>query len=283
MDDFLFMTRHAGGSIDLIDINPEHPGFQDIEYRERRNAIAKLALEYRSGEAIPLAEYTEEEHGVWRLILEALSPLHRSYACREILELQQFLGFSSDRMPQLSDVNETLKRLAGFRMEPVAGLVSSRMFMLYLGRKIFLSTQYIRHYSQPFYTPEPDIVHEFIGHAATLAHPGIAEINRLIGVAVQIATDREVARLASAYWYTLEFGAVMQDGEVKAFGAGLLSSVKEIQSFRNATLRDWDLDVIGQTPFDPTDCQEHYFVAPSFTHLITDLSCWLRMGGWREK
>ena len=65
-------------------------------------------------------------------------------------------------------------------MEPVGGLVAPRTFFAALARGVFLSTQYVRHHSQPFYTPEPDVIHELVGHAATLAHPRIAELNRRI-------------------------------------------------------------------------------------------------------
>ena len=283
MDDFLFMTHHAGGSSDLMLLNPEHPGFLDQEYRKRRDAIAQLALSYRSGQAIPRVEYSPEEHNVWNIITERLAPLHQQHACSEILELQEVLSFSSQELPQLCDVNKTLERMAGFRMEPVAGLVSARTFLYYLGRRVFLSTQYIRHYSQPFYTPEPDIVHELIGHAATLTHPGIAEVNRLLGKAVSIASDVELEKIARVYWYTLEFGLVEERGSIKALGAGLLSSIEEIQSCTSMPLHDWDLHAMMEEEFDPTKPQACYYVAPSFTRLLTDMSCWLRLGEWREQ
>ena len=282
MDEFLFMTHHAGGIPDLLELSPEHPGFLDKDYRQRRDIIADLALNYRSGQPIPEIVYTQEEHNVWQTITQTLKPLHEHFACSEILELQDVLSFSPHMVPQLAEVNQTLQSLAGFRMEPVAGLVSSRNFLFYLGRRVFLSTQYIRHHSKPFYTPEPDIVHELIGHAATLTHPGIAEVNRLLGMAVSIASDAEVEAIARVYWYTLEFGLVRERGETKALGAGLLSSVEEIERFPHTPHREWDLDVMKHTPYDPTACQEFYFVAPSFTRMLTDMSCWLRLGGWRE-
>ena len=144
MDEFLFMTHHAGGILDLLELNPDHPGFLDEGYRKRRDHIAQLALQYRSGQPIPQVEYTQEEHGVWNTITQTLSPLHQEFACAEILELQDVLSFPTDRVPQLFEVNRTLQSLAGFRMEPVAGLVSSRNFLFYLGRRVFLSTDFIK-------------------------------------------------------------------------------------------------------------------------------------------
>jgi len=275
--------QHAGGKQSLVELDPDHPGFRDAEYRERRSEIARLALEYTSGEPVPLAVYTEAEQAVWREVHELLFPLHRERACREIVDLQQVLPLSADRIPQLEELNAHLSATSGFRMEPVAGLVTARTFMSYLGRQVFLSTQYMRHHSRPLYTPEPDVIHELVGHAATLVHPAIAELSRVLGVAAAAAGDEEMQRLNRVYWYTLEFGLVEEVGSTRAFGAGLLSSAGELNDFdRHAELKDWNLDGMAETPFDPTDYQSSLFVAPSFTRLICDVTAWVRTGRWRS-
>ena len=276
-------TRHAGGSDDLITLDPDHPGFRDTVYRQRRDTIARIALEYTPGSAVPDAPYIEEEHQVWQTVWEALAPLHEARVCEEVLALQAFLPLDHGEIPQLRALNPALESAAGFRMEPVAGLVTPRTFMRYLGRRVFLSTQYIRHHSRPLYTPEPDVVHELVGHAATLVHPGIAEVNRLLGLAADVANDTEMERIDRVYWYTMEFGVVAQGGTVKAFGAGLLSSVGELGEFdTHAELKDWSLTEMSHTPFDPTQYQSTLFVAPSFTHLLVDVSRWVRNGDWRD-
>jgi phenylalanine-4-hydroxylase len=274
---------HAGGAADLVELDPDHPGFRDPVYRERRNTIAQIALDYTPNTPVPTAPYSEEEHQVWAQVWETLTPLHEELACHEILELQAFLPLDRTRIPQLSELNPQLESAAGFRMEPVAGLVSTRMFMRYLGERKFLSTQYIRHHSRPLYTPEPDVVHELVGHAATLVHPGIAEVNRLLGVAADVANEAEMERIGRVYWYTMEFGLVQEAGETRAYGAGLLSSCGELADHRHlAELRSWDLGQMATTPFDPTRYQSTLYVAPSFTQMLVDLSRWVRNGEWRD-
>lgn len=283
MDFFEKPTHHAGGKGNLVELNPDHPGFNDTEYRKRRNRIAELALSFESGTQIPKAEYSEAEHAVWEMVSSSLYPMHQEKVCVEILELEKFITLSKNKIPQLRDVSVYLHRSAGFRMEPVAGLISPRVFLRYLGRRIFLSTQYIRHHSRPWYTPEPDIIHELIGHAASLAHPGIAETNRLLGMACDVATESEMTRLSRVYWYTLEFGVVLENGSLKAFGAGLLSSIGELQAFdTRATLKEWSLSKMAKTPYDPTAYQSTLFVAPSFTRMLAELCAWLRTGEWRD-
>lgn len=276
-------THHAGGAADLVELDPDHPGFRDRVYRERRNEIAHIALNYRTGDAVPHAPYTTEEHAVWESVWKALDPLYPTRVANEIRELQAFLPLDKTQIPQLRALNSQLENAAGFRMEPVAGLVNARTFMRYLGERVFLSTQYIRHHSRPFYTPEPDVVHEIVGHAATLVHPGIAEVNRLLGLAADVANDDEMDRIGNIYWYTMEFGLVAENGQPKAYGAGLLSSVGELENFdKDVTLRPWDLEVIATTPFDPTQYQTQLFVAPSFTQMLVEVSRWVRNGDWRD-
>ena len=162
-------------------------------------------------------------------------------------------------------------------MEPVAGLVTPRIFMEHLGRRIFLSTQYIRHHSRPFYTPEPDVVHELVGHAASLLHPGICALSQAFGRAALKADAQDMERLTRIYWYTLEFGVVMEQGQVKGYGAGLLSSVGELERACSGEvpLLDWDLDAVCALPYDPTTFQPYYVLAPSFEQALSDIAAWL--------
>lgn len=267
---------HAGGVEELVPLDPDHPGFKDEVYRARRNAIARLALEYREGDPLPHAEYTEEEHAVWRTVWAHLSPLHERSACREWKESSAALALDRGRVPQLASVNESLKRGAGFRMLPVAGLVSGRMFLGMMGKGVFLSTQYMRHHSVPLYTPEPDVVHELVGHAASLFHPGIVKLSRRFGEAAWRVDDAALKRLEYLYWYTLEFGLVEEDGVRKAYGAGLLSSFGELADFEtHAEIRPLDCDEAASIPYDPTQYQKILFVSPSFGRMVEDVCAWL--------
>jgi len=252
----------------LVRLDPDHPGFRDHEYRARRNAIAQIALSYKPGSPIPHAPYTELEHDVWRTIWQALRPAHNEYACNEYLDCLQRLSFPSDRIPQLDEVSKKVERISGFRLEPVAGLVEPRIFLESLAKGVFLSTQYIRHHSTPLYTPEPDVAHEIIGHAVTLASTRLAELNRLFGEAVR-RTKLESAfdRLARIYWFTIEFGVLREDGRIKAYGTGLLSSAGELPAMQKAELKPLDLEVAAAQIYDPTHFQSALFCADSFDHM----------------
>ncbi len=256
----------------LVQLDPDHPGFRDPEYRARRNAIARIAMSYRPGSPIPTAPYTALEHEVWKTIWEVLGPVHREHACNEYLDCLERLAFDADRIPQLDEVSRKVEAISGFRLEPVAGLVEPRVFLESLARGVFLSTQYIRHHSTPLYTPEPDVAHEIIGHAVTLASPRLAELNRLFGEAVS-RTDvpSELDRLSRVYWFTIEFGVLRENGGIKAYGTGLLSSAGELAEMHKAELKPLDLDAAANNVYDPTHFQAVLFCAESFDEMYERL------------
>lgn len=260
----------------IVQLDPDHPGFRDGEYRARRNRIAQIALDYQTGAPIPKAPYTPEEHSVWRVVREALEPAHRFYACAEYLECIRRLDLPRTRIPQLSEVTERVEAISGFRLEPVAGLVAPRVFLESLANGVFLSTQYIRHHSTPLYTPEPDVVHEIIGHATTLASERLAELNRLVGQVVRRTSEAEaLERLARVYWFTIEFGVLLEDEKVKAYGTGLLSSAGELEAMRRAELRLLDLEEAARQEYDPTRYQPILFCAGSFDAMYQTLRDYL--------
>jgi phenylalanine-4-hydroxylase len=256
-----------------LQLPEDHPGFADPEYRRRRATIAALGAAHREGEPIADAHYTAAEDRVWREVSTQLARLHEQYACREFNEARARLHLPGDRVPQLSEVDAELSRLTGFRIDPVPGLVPTRTFYGALARRHFLSTQYIRHHSVPFYTPEPDIVHEIIGHANMLASPTFASLYELAGEAsLRASSDSSLQFFSRVFWFTIEFGLVWEDGELRTYGAGLLSSYGEIQAFRQADARPFDLAAMGTLDYDITQYQPVLFVAPSFEWLVETLS-----------
>jgi len=256
----------------IVQLDPDHPGFRDPEYRARRNAIAQIAVDYKLGERIPDAVYTEDEHKVWKIIREKLEPVHAKYACSEYQKYSKKLKLPDDRLPQLSKVSEQIKNFSGFQLEPTAGLVSPRAFLSVLAEDTFLTTQYIRHYSVPEYTPEPDIVHEIIGHGSMLASPSFAELNRMIGRAVQrTKSTRGIDFISRIFWYTIEFGILREANALKAYGAGLLSSAGELAAIEKAEIRPINFQEMGNLDYDVTHYQPVLFCAESFPVLIRQM------------
>ncbi len=133
----------------------------------------------------------------------------------------------------------------------------------------FHSTQYVRHHDAPLYTPEPDLIHEVVGHAHLLADPQFAELNRLAGQAARRAeTERGLQLVADVFWFTIEFGVLYEEGELRAYGAGILSSYGEIEEFRGMEIRPLDFAAMATTDYEITKYQPILFAAESTEHLV---------------
>lgn len=255
------------------DLQSDHPGFQDPTYRQRRKELSDMARNYKSGEPIPHITYTKEEIQTWGIIYNRLLPLLQQHACAEHVRLlpllQENCGYRADNVPQLGDISDFLKECTGFTIRPVAGLLSARNFLYGLAFRTFFSTQYLRHHSKPLYTPEPDIVHELMGHAPLFADQSFADFSQEIGLAAIGATDEQVLKLARCYWFSVEFGLCYQDGVRKAYGAGLLSSFGELEysmglGENKPEVREWDPFKAGEQDYPITTYQPIYYAATSF-------------------
>uniref|UniRef100_A0A8C9XS60 phenylalanine 4-monooxygenase n=1 Tax=Sander lucioperca TaxID=283035 RepID=A0A8C9XS60_SANLU len=225
------------------ELDSDHPGFTDPVYRVRRKEFADIAYNYRHGQIIPRVEYTEEEKATWGTVFKELKTLYPTH-----------------------DVSRFLQSCTGFRLRPVAGLLSSRDFLAGLAFRVFHSTQYIRHGSKPTYTPEPDICHELLGHVPLFADSSFAQFSQEIGLASLGAPDEFIEKLATVYWFTVEFGLCKQGSEIKAYGAGLLSSFGELQYSLTdkPKLQPFDPDRTSIQKYPITEYQPVYFVAESF-------------------
>ena len=258
------VTKGSDGAVQ-VQLSADHPGVNDPVYRARRNAIAALALEWAEGQPIPHAEYTEEEQDVWRQVCRELAVLHRTLACGEFRLGAERLQLPGDHIPQLDEVTAALQPLTGFRYAPAAGLVPLRDFYGSLDDSRFYSTQYIRHHSVPLYTPEPDVVHEVVGHANCLASDRFAALYRAAGgAALRVSSAQALEFVSKVFWFSLEFGVLREDGRVRAYGAGLLSSYGEIQEVAGADLRPLDIARMGVQTYDITHYQPLLFCADSF-------------------
>ena len=258
------VTRDGDGDV-TVQLADNHPGAVDPDYRARRNALATLAIEWQPGTPPPLAPYTEAEHDVWRIVCGELSGLHERLACADYLEGKQRLKLPEARIPQLVEVNELLGPLTGFQYVPAAGLVPLLQFYGLLGDGIFHSTQYVRHHSVPLYTPEPDVLHEVFGHGNCLASDRFAALYRSAGEAVRrVQTPEALEFVSKVFWFSLEFGVVREHGEVRCYGAGLLSSYGEIQQVARADLRPLDIARMGVQTYDITHYQPLLFCADGF-------------------
>jgi phenylalanine-4-hydroxylase len=266
----------------LLELPADHPGVSDDAYRARRAAIAAVGEAYVPGQRIPVVAYAPEEDEVWRTVSAELGVLHESFAVTAYRDGAARLALPTARVPQLGAVSTRLTELTGWSITPVPGLVPTRTFYESLAERRFCSTQYIRHHSVPFYTPEPDVVHELVGHANALAEPRFAGLYELAGQAARrCETDEALEAFSRVFWFSLEFGVCWEDGALRTYGAGLLSSYGEIQAFRDAEVRPLDVEAMATLDYDITRYQPVLFAADSFAHAHEVLATFF--AGWDDE
>jgi phenylalanine-4-hydroxylase len=135
-------------------------------------------------------------------------------------------------------------------------------------------TQFIRHGSHPEFTPEPDMIHDCLGHVPPLMNRDYAELLTLIGKAVATTTDGgQVLALKRFSWFSIEFGLIEEEGETKIFGAGILSSTGEIPFSLSDKVkhRPFVTNEVIETDYDPSRMQSLLFIIPSFVFLRREI------------
>ena len=267
-----------------LELEPGHPGLGDEGYIQRRKALFALCRKHRlENLGPPLIDYSAEETRIWREVSPKLDELHFRYACRIYLNAKRELAITRDEIPQLRHLSDRVRRETNMHLVPAEGALPYRTFYEYIAQRGFPVTQFIRHGSHPEFTPEPDMIHDCLGHVPPLMNQDYAELLTLIGKAA--ATTRageQLLALKRFSWFSIEFGLIEEAGATKVFGAGILSSTGEIPYSINSPevkREPFVTDVVINTDYDPSRMQDHLFIAPSFPFLRRELEALVRRFG----
>ncbi|MFF5705209.1 phenylalanine 4-monooxygenase [Streptomyces sp. NPDC012794] len=214
-----------------------HPASADPVYVRRRDAIVASAAGHQVGAPSPIVEYTAAEHGVWRRVHAALAGAREGRVCRVVEAACRQAPIPSDRVPQHAEVGDRLRELSGFTCTLAGGIVPNKRFLGAMADRYF--------------------------HAAVQAAPGCAP--------VRLDSDDALDLISRVYWYRLGYGTARENGTVKAYGAALLSSYRELHRFHRARIRRWNILDLVRQPYQVTGYQPLLFAVDCLDHLAEEL------------
>lgn len=224
--------------------------------------------------------YTAEDHEVWRTIFDKrMTQLERD-GSRVFLRGAEAIAISRDEVPRLSDVNHHLVPMTGWSSHAVPGYIPARCFFAFLAQRQFPTTITVRPKAQMEYLPEPDIIHDVFGHVPLHTDPSFAEFLQIYGQAALTTDDPEhTERLARLFWFTVEFGLIHEDGRLKLYGSGLISSEGEGHHALyspEVERRPFDLEKVCETAFEIHHYQPILYVLDSFEQLADAMNQYAR-------
>jgi phenylalanine-4-hydroxylase len=216
--------------------------------------------------------FTAEDHRVWDLLFARQQELLEGRAVRAFHEGLDVLRLSRPGIPQLDELNERLFARTGWTVVSVPGLVPDDIFFEHLSNRRFPAGNFIRSARQLDYLEEPDVFHDVFGHVPLLAQPDVADFMQAMGEeglhALEVGALHRLARL---YWYTVEFGLAREDGALKIYGAGILSSFGESRFALESPEPNrpaFDIARVLRTRYRSDAFQQSYFVIDSFEELL---------------
>nr|WP_060986841.1 phenylalanine 4-monooxygenase [uncultured Acidovorax sp.] len=217
------------------------------------------------------ASYTAADHDTYRRLYERQRALLPGLASQAFIDALPSLG-ASDRIPRFEEVNERLYKATGWELVGVPGLIPEVPFFTLLANRKFPVTDWIRKPEEFEYIVEPDIFHDLFGHVPLLFNPVFADYVQRYGQgglkAQGLGSCEMLSRL---YWYTIEFGLIREAGQLRAYGAGILSSSGElaysVQSPEPQRI-PLQLERTMRTRYKIDTYQQTYFVIDSFEQLF---------------
>jgi phenylalanine-4-hydroxylase len=216
------------------------------------------------------AAYTDEQHAVWAELVARALPELEEHAAREYLEGFEIIGLRKDRLPKLSAISARLAPRTGWSSTPVSGFLPAPAFFEMLASRNFPTTTWLRSRESLEYTPEPDIFHDVFGHVPMHSHKVFGDFLEHYGrVCAAISDAAVLEKLGRLFWYTVEFGVILQRGEIKVYGSGLISSHGECKNVIDGgcAIRPFLLDEVLSTKVKVDELHKLLFAVTSIDQI----------------
>lgn len=217
-------------------------------------------------------KYTEEDFKVWKILYERQIANLPHAAAEAYLEGLKKIHFTADRIPNFEETNKILNQLTGWGLAVVPGLIDDDIFFQLLADKKFPATTWLRKMEQIDYLEEPDMFHDVFGHVPLLTNQHFVNfLQDLSKIALRYIDNPWAIHLISRiYWFTVEFGLIKEKGNVRIYGAGILSSAGETKFCLSEKAKhiDYQVDTIMRAPYRKDVFQHQYFLIDSYEQLF---------------
>jgi phenylalanine-4-hydroxylase len=222
------------------------------------------------------SNYNQQDFDVWKILFDRQIELLKPIVSKKYLEALTIVGFKNDEIPNFTKVDLVLKAYTGWSLEVVPNISEQDVFFNFLSQKKFTATCWLRKMDQLDYLEEPDMFHDVFGHVPLLCNSAyVAFFKGISDIALKyIDNPKAIELLGRMYWFTIEFGLIIEDDQVKIYGAGIISSKGETIHClsEKANHLKFDVQTIFNTDYRTDNIQERYFVINSFQQLYDSLS-----------
>ena len=220
-------------------------------------------------------KYTKEDFLVWKLLFEKQMKNLEGRVSDEYLKALRTVGFCPDEIPRFTSIEAALAPLTGWGLTVVQNISPQKEFFQSLAAKRFTSTTWLRKLSQLNYIEEPDMFHDVFGHVPLLANKDYTDFfSGIAKIALENIDDpRVIEMLGRIYWFTIEFGLIKEEGQLRIYGAGIISSFEETNHCLSGSVErlQFDVKTILSTPYRNDQIQDKYFVIDSYRQLFDSL------------
>ncbi len=220
--------------------------------------------------------YTKQDFEVWKTLFNRQLTILKPIVSVEYLKALKIINFKEDKIPDFEEVNTILQNTTSWSLQVVPNISEQKDFFNFLSQKKFTSTCWLRTMEQLDYLEEPDMFHDVFGHVPLLCNT--AYVNFFKGISdialKNMDNPKAIELLGRLYWFTIEFGLIKEEGELKIYGAGIISSKGETEHClsKDAKQLPFDIQTIFDTDYRTDVFQETYFVINSFQQLYDSLS-----------
>jgi len=219
--------------------------------------------------------YTKEDQEVWKILFDRQFPQLPEAATEEFLKGLKKVNFTAEGIPNFEETNKILRELTGWEIYAVPGIVEDDLFFDLMANKKFPATTWVRKMSQLDYLEEPDMFHDVFAHIPLLANQAFVDFLQAISKFGKdwVGDEWAIHLLSRIYWFTIEFGLIREKGQLKIYGAGVLSSSGETQySLSNEPAHhEYDVDQILDTAYRKDKMQQEYFIIDSYEQLYRSI------------